>query len=328
MYCLTVHRLSQVVREFNLRGKKNHIHLSFNCSKKNSHSKSNFKLNFFKRKDKNLTNSNYQSCKLSSIILDSSISFISHVNKADLIQDNQKQFFKLINNKEMKKVNSIKNQMEFMNTKQELDEIKRDSIKKIENNNSSINLNPIDQKFDVNIENETLNKARNESLKNASGATFRSIVNKQRLVNKAINMFKFKRESTAVKNEQKAVKVLGILFVIFVIAWAPFAVYNIMSVVCTRCNMNQDIFNILTWLGYISSAINPLIYNAFNEKFRYAFKKILLCQFHSLKRKKYKGNSTLIINSQEETNFQKKHKFSLTKKFNSKRSKISINQLI
>jgi hypothetical protein len=34
-------------------------------------------------------------------------------------------------------------------------------------------------------------------------------------------------------------------------------------------------FLITTWLGYVNSCINPVIYTIFNPEFRKAFKKIL-----------------------------------------------------
>lgn len=34
-------------------------------------------------------------------------------------------------------------------------------------------------------------------------------------------------------------------------------------------------FLYMTWLGYINSSLNPLIYTIFNTEFRKAFKKIL-----------------------------------------------------
>jgi len=34
-------------------------------------------------------------------------------------------------------------------------------------------------------------------------------------------------------------------------------------------------FLVTTWLGYINSALNPLIYTIFNREFRKAFKKIV-----------------------------------------------------
>ena len=117
---------------------------------------------------------------------------------------------------------------------------------------------------------------------------FAELVNKRRLINRAVNAFQATRESNRVKNEQKAVKVLGVVFVVFVIAWVPFAIANILSAVCdltTRCSIHPYALTILSWLGYISSSINPLIYNAINERFRFAFKMILTCRWHALKKR-------------------------------------------
>ena len=36
----------------------------------------------------------------------------------------------------------------------------------------------------------------------------------------------------------------------------------------------MDMFLITTWLGYVNSIINPIIYTIFNMEFRKAFKKI------------------------------------------------------
>nr|QVK45760.1 G protein-coupled receptor [Proales similis] len=116
----------------------------------------------------------------------------------------------------------------------------------------------------------------------ATGDRFKRLVNKQRLVHRAVNAFKKNGESAAVKNEQKAVKVLGIVFVVFVIAWIPFAVFNIVFALFPVYPA-RSIMNTLTWLGYISSVLNPFIYNAFNERFRLTFKRLVRCNPGSLK---------------------------------------------
>lgn len=122
----------------------------------------------------------------------------------------------------------------------------------------------------------------------AGAKRFAELVNKRRLINKAVSAFHATRETNRVKNEQKAVKVLGIVFVVFVIAWVPFAIANILSALCNlteSCFIHPSILTTLAWFGYISSSINPLIYNAFNERFRFAFKKILTCRWDALKKR-------------------------------------------
>jgi hypothetical protein len=85
-------------------------------------------------------------------------------------------------------------------------------------------------------------------------------------------------KSSAVRNEQKAVKVLGVVFFIFVIAWFPFCIMNLLQVICKRCSINGNILNGCVWLGYVSSSINPVIYTIFNRNFRVKFITLLKCQ--------------------------------------------------
>lgn len=136
---------------------------------------------------------------------------------------------------------------------------------------------------------------------------FRNIVHKHKLINQTLNAFQNYRESTAVKNEQKAVKVLGIVFVIFVIAWGPFAVINILSALYPVGLIHPSLLNTLAWLGYVSSCINPIIYNAFNEKFRVAFKHILFCRLKTLRKSSLKNQNRIMFTkggNEKDSSFQ------------------------
>ncbi|EEC12498.1 dopamine receptor, putative [Ixodes scapularis] len=42
------------------------------------------------------------------------------------------------------------------------------------------------------------------------------------------------------------------------------------------CHLGVTVFLLTTWLGYINSCVNPVIYTIFNPEFRKAFKKILV----------------------------------------------------
>jgi uncharacterized membrane protein len=96
-------------------------------------------------------------------------------------------------------------------------------------------------------------------------------------------------KSSAVRNEQKAVKVLGVVFFIFVIAWFPFCIMNLLQGVCKRCAVNPNILNGLVWLGYVSSTINPLVYTIFNRNFRLKFITLLKCHclYPTLQRRQF-----------------------------------------
>ncbi|KAL9887483.1 5-hydroxytryptamine receptor 2B isoform 2-T12 [Glossina fuscipes fuscipes] len=63
------------------------------------------------------------------------------------------------------------------------------------------------------------------------------------------------RHGRIIRLEQKATKVLGVVFFTFVILWSPFFVLNLLPTVCKDCEQNIDhwVFDVVTWLGYASS---------------------------------------------------------------------------
>ena len=85
--------------------------------------------------------------------------------------------------------------------------------------------------------------------------------------------------------ERRAERTLIWVFVCFVAFWLPFFCTNLVYGVCRKCNIPGDLFLCFTWLGYISSGVNPCIYTFLNKDFRNAFKKILLCKPKELMRK-------------------------------------------
>lgn len=86
--------------------------------------------------------------------------------------------------------------------------------------------------------------------------------------------------ANAVATEQKASKVLGIVFFAFVICWTPFFILNIYFAACPTCQVSDHLANVCLWLGYVSSTINPIIYTIFNRTFKAAFIKILKCNYN------------------------------------------------
>ncbi|XP_076350458.1 5-hydroxytryptamine receptor 2A-like isoform X2 [Tachypleus tridentatus] len=80
-----------------------------------------------------------------------------------------------------------------------------------------------------------------------------------------------------VMNEQKATKVLGIVFFCFVICWTPFFTLNILFPIMDPTTFSDYLTTTFLWLGYVSSTINPIIYTIFNKTFRRAFWRLLSC---------------------------------------------------
>ncbi|XP_060813728.1 D(2)-like dopamine receptor isoform X2 [Bombus pascuorum] len=84
--------------------------------------------------------------------------------------------------------------------------------------------------------------------------------------------------ANAVATEQKASKVLGLVFFTFVLCWAPFFLLNIFFAACPECSVPVHVVDTCLWLGYVSSTINPVIYTIFNRTFRAAFIRLLKCK--------------------------------------------------
>jgi 5-hydroxytryptamine receptor 2 len=83
--------------------------------------------------------------------------------------------------------------------------------------------------------------------------------------------------ANVVATEQKASKVLGLVFFTFVLCWAPFFLLNIFFAACPACSVPGHVVDTFLWLGYVSSTINPIIYTVFNRTFRGAFIRLLKC---------------------------------------------------
>ncbi len=85
-------------------------------------------------------------------------------------------------------------------------------------------------------------------------------------------------------NERKALRVLIIMFTVFATLWSPFFILNTLSVLfedLTKILLSKYeklIYSLLTWLGYVSSMANPIVYTMFNKTFRTAFLNVFLCK--------------------------------------------------
>ncbi|XP_060626530.2 5-hydroxytryptamine receptor 1F [Anolis sagrei] len=88
----------------------------------------------------------------------------------------------------------------------------------------------------------------------------------------------WRRQRISTTRERKAATTLGLILGAFVICWLPFFVKEVVVNICERCQISEEMSNFLTWLGYINSLVNPLIYTIFNEDFKKAFQKLIQCK--------------------------------------------------
>lgn len=85
----------------------------------------------------------------------------------------------------------------------------------------------------------------------------------------------------------------GIVMGVFILCWLPFFVTNILIGVCPdSCITDPElVFSIVTWLGWLNSGMNPVIYACWSRDFRRAFKKILCSLLLCCRPSSSSGNS-------------------------------------
>jgi 5-hydroxytryptamine receptor 1 len=100
--------------------------------------------------------------------------------------------------------------------------------------------------------------------------------NQRRKPSAQINTFLVNKQKFSLSRERKAARTLGIIMGTFVICWLPLGLLNtIGSLMPPQYRPGERIFHTFTWLGYVNSAVNPIIYAVSNQEFQKAFRRVL-----------------------------------------------------
>ncbi|XP_069754985.1 trace amine-associated receptor 1-like [Narcine bancroftii] len=95
------------------------------------------------------------------------------------------------------------------------------------------------------------------------------------------------RHSSSMKRETKAAKTLGVILGFFLLCWLPFFTTNIINSLLGY-QVHHIMIEVFLWLGYVNSALNPLLYASFHQSFRRAFGLIIGCKVFT---NDYKNNN-------------------------------------
>ncbi|XP_062261582.1 histamine receptor H2b [Platichthys flesus] len=110
---------------------------------------------------------------------------------------------------------------------------------------------------------------------------FRVAREQVRRIRAAMPSYPRTKTTAAIAHEHKATVTLGAVLGAFIICWFPYFTFLICMSIKDKTNPPNTLHSVILWLGYFNSALNPILYPAFNRDFRRAYGDLLRCRGHS-----------------------------------------------
>jgi octopamine/tyramine receptor len=142
----------------------------------------------------------------------------------------------------------------------------KDSLKELQANRKAENLLNVPQADDDSV---------TDAHENSSNKTNGDQTADREKAKSSVVQFIEEKQKISLSKERRAARTLGIIMGTFVVCWLPFFLIYVIGPFCESCCLSSKFVNFITWLGYINSALNPIIYTIFNIEYRRAFKRLL-----------------------------------------------------
>jgi octopamine/tyramine receptor len=142
----------------------------------------------------------------------------------------------------------------------------KDSLKELQASRKTDNLLNVPQADDDSV---------TDAHENSSNKTNGEQATDREKAKSSVVQFIEEKQKISLSKERRAARTLGIIMGTFVFCWLPFFLIYVIVPFCESCCLSAKFVNFITWLGYINSALNPIIYTIFNIEYRRAFKRLL-----------------------------------------------------
>lgn len=86
-----------------------------------------------------------------------------------------------------------------------------------------------------------------------------------------------KQKKISLSKERRAARTMAVIMGSFVVCWLPFFCMYVTFAYWKELERDTSprVVSFVVWLGYVNSALNPIIYTIFNTDFRVSFKRLL-----------------------------------------------------